>query len=73
MIEHGFAIEAVFGYTPQDTTNVSGYVSFESICKENGIRFIPFVNINDDGNLDIIASIKPDIIFNHAADILKYL
>ena len=63
LIEYGFDIKAVFGYQPEDITNISGYVSFAGICKEYGIMYVPFVNINDSENIDILKSIRPDIIF----------
>ena len=62
LIEYGFDIKAVFGYQPEDITNISGYVSFAGICKEYGIMYVPFVNINDSENIDILKSIRPDII-----------
>ena len=33
LIEYGFDIKAVFGYQPEDITNISGYVSFAYMTK----------------------------------------
>jgi methionyl-tRNA formyltransferase len=63
LIEYKFNIDAVFGYEPSNKNNVSGYTNLKNICNQHGIKYFPFVKINDTNNIDIIKSISPDIVF----------
>lgn len=61
--EHGFEIAGVFGFEPNEPTLVSGYVSMEPFCREHGIPYFPFKNINSSKVQKTIETIQPDLFF----------
>ena len=61
LIEHKLNVVAVFGYTPEDNSGVSGFVDMQPTATQGGLQFFPFQRIND--HAQQIAELKPDIIF----------
>ncbi len=60
LIDHQQNVVAVFGYTPEDSSGVSGYVDMQPTAAQNGLPFFPFQRIND--HAQQIAELNPDII-----------
>lgn len=63
LIEYNFNIVGVFGFAPKNTKIISGYKSFEQLCSENKLHYIPYTDINDEYNIRLIKNLQPDIIF----------
>lgn len=59
--EHGFAAVHVFGYTPQDTSLVSGWTDLQQVAVDAGFAFTPFVRVND--CRVVLQAFSPDWIF----------
>jgi len=62
IIENNFNISHVFSYDESKKFFYSDYVSFENTCKKFGISNTKIKNINDSQNIEILKSIKPDLI-----------
>ncbi len=63
LIQHQFEVVAVFGQEPKNITSISGFVNLKDICKNHHLNYIPFQQINDPYNIDLLKSLHPDIIF----------
>lgn len=61
--EYGFDIAGVWGYEPPSTKNVSGYVYLGDFCHKNGIKYYPFVHVNDESTKKTILSSGIDLLF----------
>lgn len=59
--QHGFKDVHVFGYSPEKTENVSGWIDLSGLADHNSYPFTPFVRISDCTAL--ISQLKPEIIF----------
>ncbi len=62
ILEKNFDVIHVFSYDESKTKMYSDYVSFDNTCTKFGINNIKVKNINDSQNIEIIKSIKPDLI-----------
>lgn len=60
LIEHDLNVVGVFGYTPANSSAVSGFENMQPTAAQHGLPFYPFVRIND--HAQQIADINPDII-----------
>lgn len=60
LIEHNMNVVAVFGYTPEDNSGVSGFVDMQPTATQSGLQFFAFQHIND--HAQQIAELHPDII-----------
>ncbi len=47
LCEHGFKDVIVFGYQPQNTSNVSGWVDLSLVAKESGFIYQSFVRVDE--------------------------
>lgn len=63
LVEHQAGIVGVFGYEPDDTFNISGYVNMQDYCNAQDIRYTPFKKINSDAVKNTLTELKPDIFF----------
>lgn len=63
MIASNFPIDMVFSLHEQYSKNVSGYEPIHELAKEFNIPYVKFKNINDESNVKLIESLKPDFIF----------
>jgi len=62
ILKHNFEISAVFSYQDSKKSLYSDFVSFDPICKKYVMQNFKVNNINDEENIKIIQSIKPDLI-----------
>ena len=62
IMEKGWKITALFSYLPEKKKNYSDYAEFDSIAEKFGIFHKKVDNINDKENIEILKSIKPDLI-----------
>ena len=62
IIEKGWKITALFSYLPEKKKNYSDYAEFDSIAEKFCIFHKKVDNINDKENIEILKSIKPDLI-----------
>ncbi len=62
VLKNGFEVSAVFSYNETKKSLYSDFISFDTICKNYGIKNFHVDNINDKENIKIIKSINPDII-----------
>ena len=62
IIEKGWKITALFSYLPDKKKKYSDYVEFDSIAEKFSILHKKVDNINDKENIEILKSIKPDLI-----------
>lgn len=62
IIEKDWKITAIFSYLPEKKKSYSDYVEFDSIAEKFGILHKKVDNINDKENIEILKSIKPDLI-----------
>lgn len=58
---HGFKDVHVFGYSPVDTTSVSGWVDLSQLSLHCNYEFNSYVRVSDCGNK--IKALNPDLIF----------
>jgi methionyl-tRNA formyltransferase len=63
LILYNFDIIGVFGFEPEEDKYVSGYSSLKDIAISNNLPYYSFQSINDKLNVEILESLKPDIIF----------
>ncbi|HJV84468.1 MAG TPA: formyltransferase family protein [Noviherbaspirillum sp.] len=61
LIQHGMTPHRVYGYEPDDTSQVSGYASLRAPCIEHGVAYTPFRKIN--AHAEEIAAAGYDLIF----------
>lgn len=59
--EHGFSDCHVWGYSPSETTNVSGWVDLGVAARRSGYGHTPFTKIG--GTADAINDYAPDVLF----------
>jgi len=62
ILEHNFEISAVISYSDSKKSIYSDFASFDSICNKFNIQNIKVNNINDAENVEILKSLKPDLI-----------
>ncbi len=56
-------VVGVMGLKSDRTTQVSGYTDLEPFCKDIGIPFQPFEQINSEESLAVLKRWKPDLLF----------
>jgi methionyl-tRNA formyltransferase len=61
LLQHGFTPHCVYGFEPEDSTHVSGYVSLADASRACRIGYQPFRRIND--HAEDIAEQRYDLIF----------
>ena len=62
ILKNNFKISTVFSYCDSKKSIYSDFVSFDSICNQFQIQNIKVDNINDEENIKILKSLKPDLI-----------
>lgn len=62
ILKHDFEISVVFSYHDSKKSLYSDFVTFDPICKKYGIQNFKVNSINDEKNIKILQSIKPDLI-----------
>lgn len=63
LIEHAFNVVSVWGYEPENTTNISGYHSLKELAENNSIQYYPYDKINSCETKKQIKSSKLDLLF----------
>ncbi|WP_136415565.1 formyltransferase family protein [Herbaspirillum sp. ST 5-3] len=61
LLQHGMAPHRVYGYEPEDVSQVSGYASLRAPSMESGVAYTPFRKIN--AHEEEIAAAGYDLIF----------
>lgn len=59
--QHGFKDVIVFGYEPQDTLNISGWVDLSAPANDGGYVYHPFRKVNE--CTDLLREFSPDRVF----------
>ena len=62
ILKNNFKISTVFSYCDSKKSIYSDFASFDSICNQFQIQNIKVDNINDEENIKILKSLKPDLI-----------
>ena len=62
ILEYNFEISAVISYCESKKSVYSDFALFDSICNKFNIQNIKVNNINDAENIEILKSLKPDLI-----------
>jgi methionyl-tRNA formyltransferase len=62
ILKNNFKISTVFSYCDSKKSIYSDFTSFDSICNQFQIQNIKVDNINDEENIKILKSLKPDLI-----------
>lgn len=62
ILKNNFQISIVFSYDDSKQIIYSDYASFDELCERYNIKHIKVQNINDEKNVELLQSIKPDLI-----------
>jgi len=63
LIEHDMNLVGVFGLASEKKPRVSGFNDLGPVCRKHGIPFWEFLNVNDPNTVELISSLRPDLLF----------
>ena len=63
VLEAGYNVVGVITLRPEKAAKRSGWVEYDSICKEFGVPLYKISNINDPDAVEMLRSMEPDIVF----------
>lgn len=63
LLEHNMNIVAVWGYEPESSKNVSGYVNMKDLANTNNICYFPFSKVNDQNVKQQLTDNDIDLLF----------
>jgi methionyl-tRNA formyltransferase len=63
LVEHGFNIVGVLGYSPDNKENTSGWTDLKKVSEELNVPYSDYKQINEQEHLNWMKKAAPDIIF----------
>ena len=63
LVEHEMNVIGVFGYEPQNSSVISGYVNMQAFCEENDIPYFSFQKIRAEEVQSRLQDLAPDLFF----------